>query len=187
MHIRLPILLAIVVIAAAILPAPARAQRPERIEIVNELDRPVLVWIDGDPRLVVDANSTSSTTDVPEGIVLLQATTTTSGTLLATERTSISPGETFTWTLYPVAIVGEERGTGVVVIENDLDHVVEVRLGDNLFGFLAPGAVRVEPRIVAGNVIAVASSDTRGVVAERTLTIEPGEIVRWRIGTLAGP
>jgi len=36
-------------------------------------------------------------------------------------------------------------------------------------------------------VTAVASSETRGVVAERTLTIAPGEIVRWRIGQMAGP
>jgi hypothetical protein len=176
--------MAALVAAALILPAAAAAQ-PATIVVENQLDRSLLVWIDGDLEGVVPANGVARFEGRDTGRVSLLAGD--SRGIVASEKTTLSGGETFTWTLFPVAVFGEERGTGVVVVENDLDHAVEVRLGGNLFGRLAPGAVRVEPRIVAGNLVAVASSDTRGVVAEKTLTIVPGEIVRWRIGQVAGP
>lgn len=179
---RCSIVAALAFMAAFQVPVTGRAQ-PERVQVVNQLDRDVLVWVNGDPRVFVGPNATGSTTDVPEGPVLLQATCPKTGELLATERTSMAPGETFTWTLYPVGVVGEEQGTGVVVVENGLDRSVEVRLGGNLYGWIAPGAVRVEPRIVAGTVTATATDDAGTVLAERTLTVAPGEIVRWRIGT----
>lgn len=177
-------LLAALAAAALIHPAMASAQ-PATIVVENQLDRSLLVWIDGDLEGVVPANGQARFEGLDTGRVSLLAGD--ARGIVASESTALSGGEVFSWTLFPVAVLGEEQGTGVVVIENDLDHVVEVRLGGNLFGRLAPGAIRVEPRIVAGNVIAIASSDTRGVVAERTLTIVPGEIIRWRIGQMAAP
>lgn len=63
---------------------------------LGDLDRDVLVWVNGDPEVFIEPKATGSTTDVPEGPVLLQATCPTTGELLASERTSLAPGEFFT-------------------------------------------------------------------------------------------
>jgi hypothetical protein len=171
------------VVAALLWSAPAAwSQRPERIEVVNELDRDVLVWVNGDPRVYVTAGSTGSTADLPEGPVTLLATCPLTDELLATQRTALADGELFTWTLYPVPVAGEEQGTGIVVLLNGLDTVVEVDLGGALVATLAPGASRVLPRVVAGSANATARDPAGAVVAETTITIPDGDITRWVIG-----
>lgn len=168
---------------AGLLSTPAlHAQRPENVLVVNDTDRDVRVWVGGVPREVVSADTEVRLADVPEGAVTLMATDAATGEILATQHTSLAPGEAFTWTLYPIALVGEEKGAGTVVLDNRLDVAVEVTLAGNEVAVLTPGATRVLPRIVAGDAVARATEPGGSVVAEETLTILDGGIVRWEIG-----
>ncbi|HJR54728.1 MAG TPA: hypothetical protein VJ982_13565 [Gemmatimonadota bacterium] len=160
----------------------APAQLPETIIVRNALDRSVLVWVDGVPREVVGADQEETVGDAPEGVVTLMATDASSGAVIATEHTSLTEGETFTWTLYLVPVAGEAQGTGTVVLANGLDMTIEVRFGGETRAVLAPGATRVLPRVVAGTVEAVATAPDGTSLAAETLTILPGEITRWEIG-----
>lgn len=178
---RRSLLTLLVVALTGSIPA-AWAQVPERIEVVNQLDRDVLVWVNGDPRVYVGPNATGSTGDLPEGPVTLLATCPATGELLATERTALAEGETFSWTLYPVSVAGEEQGTGIVVLMNGLDRTIHVDLGGNHVATLAPGASRVLPRVVTGTVTATARDLPGTELARTTLTIPDGEITRWVVG-----
>lgn len=157
-------------------------QRPESVVVVNETDREALVWVDGVPRDVVPPDAHAPLAGVPEGAITLMATDAVTGRVLATESTVLSTGEEFTWTLYPIRVIGEEKGTGTVVLENALGVTVEVTLGGNEVAVLLPGATRVLPRVVAGDVVARAVEPGGSVVAEKTLTIAAGTVSRWTIG-----
>jgi hypothetical protein len=161
----------------------ASGQAPETIVVNNALDRPVLVWVDGVPAEVVPAAAEKAIGDAPEGVVTLMATDVSTGNVIATEHTNLSEGETFTWTLYLVPIVGEAMGSGTVVLTNGLDRVVEVSLGGQRSAVLAPRATRVLPRVVAGTVDAVAAAPDGTVLATETLTIVDGEVTTWRVGS----
>ena len=174
---------AAVALLTALAAGRAPAQLPETIVVNNVLDRTVLVWVDGVPRDVVGAGEEKTIGDAPEGVVTMMATDAASGAVIATEHTSLTEGEIFTWTLYLVPVVGEEQGTGTVVLTNGLDTTIEVRLGGQTRAILAPGATRVLPRVVAGTVEAVAATPDGTALATETLTIIPGEITRWQIGT----
>ena len=105
---------------------------------------------------------------------------------MASEQRQLDAGETFTWTLYPVPVAGEEKGTGTIVLQNALEREVEVYLGETTVGSLAPGATRAMARIVAGEVTAVAREGEE-VLAERRLAVEPGQVTRWEIGGAPPP
>ena len=127
-------------ILTAVVSGRAAAQSPETIVVNNALDRPVLIWVDGLPTEVVPAAAEKVIGDAPEGVVTLMATDVSSGTIIATEHTTLSEGEKFTWTLYLVPVPGEEAGLGTVVLTNDLDRVIEVSLGGHRSAVLMPGA-----------------------------------------------
>jgi hypothetical protein len=173
---------AVALTLSAMAAARAPAQLPETIVVNNALDRPVLVWVDGVPRDVVAAGEEKTIGDAPEGVVTMMATDAASGAVIATEHTSLTEGEIFTWSLYLVPIAGEEQGTGTVVLTNGLGTTIEVRLGGQTRAVLAPGATRVLPRVVAGAVEAIAVTPDGTSLATQTLTIGPGEITRWVIG-----
>jgi hypothetical protein len=173
---------AVVLVLTALVAGSAPAQLPETIMVNNALDRPVLVWVDGVPRDVVAAGEEKTIGDAPEGVVTMMATDAASGAVIATEHTSLTEGEIFTWTLYLVPVIAEEQGTGTVVLTNGLDTTIEVRLGGETRAVLAPGATRVLPRVVAGTVEAVAATPDGTSLATETLTIVPAEITRWMIG-----
>ena len=165
----------------ALVAGGAFGQAPETIVVNNALDRPVLVWVDGVPAEVVPPAAEKAIGDAPEGAVTLMATDVSSGTILATEHTALSEGETFRWTLYLVPIPGEEMGSGTVVLTNALDRLVEVSLGGQTSAVLAPMATRVLPRVVAGTIQAVAAAPDGTVLATETLTIVDGEVTLWRV------
>lgn len=174
--------LALAGLLGALVATPLAAQVPETIVVNNALDRPVLVWVDGVPTEVVPATGKKAIGDAPQGMITLMATDVSSGSVIATEHTALSEGETFTWTLYLVPVPGEEAGAGTVVLTNRLDQVIEVTLGGNTTAVLLPGATRVLPRVVAGTVVAVASTPGGTELATHTLTISDGQVTSWRIG-----
>lgn len=170
---------ALLLIALAV--SRAYGQASETIVVTNALDRPVLIWVDGVPAEVVPAAEEKVIGDAPGGAVTLMATDVSSGSIIATEHTALSEGETFNWTLYLVPVPGEEMGSGTVVLTNGLDRVVEVSLGNQKSAVLAPLATRVLPRIVAGTVEAVATAPDGTVLATETLMIVDGEVTLWRV------
>lgn len=167
-------------------PSSALAQPEETIEVVNQTDHEVTAWIGGAPAGVVPARSRLEIAGAPRGPVTILATDRETGALLATESTVLAEGERFTWTLEPIIFVGEEKGTGLVQLVNNLDCAAAVTLGGNSAGELSPGATRVLPRVVAGTVTARAVCPDGERVIEESLTIEPGETTIWRIGEI-GP
>lgn len=172
----------VVVLLIGLVVGRAPAQAPEMIVVNNALDRSVLVWVDGIPVELVDAGEEKAIGNAPEGVVTLMATDAATGALIATEHTSLSEGETFTWTLYLVRVAGEEMGTGTMVLTNGLDSVIEIRLGGETRAVLAPGATRVLSQVVAGVVEAAAATPDGTTVDTEMLTIIDGEITRWVVG-----
>lgn len=171
---------ALLAAVVALVVAPAvRAQTPE-IVVFNGTDRDVLVWLDGVPREVAVPGGEARFAG-PEGAVTLMATDPSTGAVLATQHTGLAPGEAFTWTLYPVPVVGEERGVGTVVLSNHLAVTVDVSLGGNEVATLPPYSTRVLPRVVTGEVVARATAPSGETVAEETVSIAAGAITRWTI------
>ena len=169
------------ILLTALAAGGAFGQMPETIVVNNALDRPVLVWVDGVPAEVVPAAGEKAIGDAPEGAVTLMATDVSSGSIIATEHTALSEGETFHWTLYLVPVPGEEAGAGTVILTNGLDRVIEISLGGETSAVLAPLATRVLPRVVAGTVEAIATAPDGTVLDTETLMIVDGEVTRWRV------
>jgi hypothetical protein len=182
--------IALLLVAALALPAAGQeakgsgrdSRNPATVVVANRLNQGVSVWIDGEMKGRVEPSKEARFDRVAPGKVSLQAAALGSAGPVAGEERDLAPGETFTWTLYPVLSWGEEKGTGTVVLENGLDHDVEVTLGGSPAGSLAPGATRAYPRVVAGNVDVSARDAAGGAAEQRTLTVLPGNIARWEIG-----
>ncbi|MFN2432546.1 MAG: hypothetical protein ABR599_06980 [Gemmatimonadota bacterium] len=172
--------------------APAAAQEgkggnagdgPGAVVVVNRLERDVSVWINGERKGSVEPGDEVQFDGVPAGRVDVQAGVMGSGGPVASEERALAPGETFTWTLYPLLSFDEEKGTGTVVVKNGLEQPVDVFLGENPAGTLAPGASRAYARVVAGEVRAVARNPEGEMLGERKLEIAPGGLARWEIGS----
>ena len=99
------------------------------VEVENELDRDLLIWIDGEPRGVVPANDRVAFDGLPDGPVTLLASGLRREGIEASERRVLAPGESFTWVLYPIPVLGEEQGTGILVVTNELDVPAEITAG----------------------------------------------------------
>jgi hypothetical protein len=155
---------------------------PGSVVVVNTLERVVSVWINGDLEGHVEPGDEVRFPNVPSGRLRLQAGGVGSGGPVAMEQRTLAPGETFTWTLYPVVAMGEEKGAGTVVLLNALAEVVDVQLGGRPAGSLAPGARRAYPRVVVGEVKCEARSVAGETLAEHTLEVRSGRIARWTIG-----
>lgn len=175
-------------LAAGIFPllaAPVHAQQPDttpaQVTVVNQLDRPFLIWVNGEPRGLVEAGGQVDFADVEPGPLSLLASGVGTEGIVASEKRALAAGQTFQWTLYPRIELGEEKGTATLVLRNALDQEVDVELGGNPVGRLAPGGSRTVMRVVAGDVTTVVS-DVQGAVLQRfALTIIPDEIMVWTI------
>ncbi len=188
---RLHIELLFLFMAAAAAPAVAQTPKgsdgdskaPATVVVVNRLERAVTVWIDGEMKGYVPPAGQAGFYGIRAGRVSLQAGATGSAGPVAGEDRSLAPGETFTWTLYPVLSWEEKKGTGTLVLTNTLAREVEVSFGGSPAGRLGPGAMRAYPRVVAGEVTVSVHDADGNVVAERNLSVVPGNIARWEIGS----
>jgi hypothetical protein len=184
---------ALLFLAAASGPAAAQTPRggdgggraPASVMVVNELEQGVTVWINGELKGRVEPSGRARFDGVPSGPVSLKAGAEGSAGPVAGEERTLEPGETFTWTVYPVLSWGEEKGTGTLVLENGLDGEVEVLLNGEPAGVLTPGATRAYPRVVAGEVEVVARVPGGETVQERAVPVVAGNIARWEIGPVA--
>ena len=184
--------LTVAILLAAALASPLAAQSakgsggeskvPASVVVVNRLERAVTIWIGGEMKGRVEAGGSATFPGISPGEVSLQAGAAGSAGPVAGEECSLDPGETFTWTLYPVLTWEESKGTGTLVVTNKLDRSVDVSFGEHPAGRLEPGATRAYPRVVAGD-MTVSAADTEGnVVGTRDLSVAPGTIARWDIG-----
>jgi len=173
--------LALALIMGLTFSALAAVQQPATVEVVNDVERDMLIWVNGDPRIVVGGFERATIPDIPPGPVSLLASGQGIEGVVASERRVLASGETFTWMLYPVVVFGEEKGTGIVVITNDLDETVDVVLGGNVIARLAPGASRTTRRVVAGETMLAARNLEGDRLLEREVVVIPGEIVRWSL------
>ena len=141
----------LIVLLALALPVSARAQSAT-IEVENHLDRDLLVWINGEPRGVAPANERVDFQPVPEGPVTLMASGVDGTGIEASERRVLAGGESFTWILSPIPVLGEEKGTGMLVVTNLRDEAVQVMAGGGILGWISASGTRSFPRLVAGTV-----------------------------------
>lgn len=155
---------------------------PASVVVVNQLDRGVTVWINGELKGEVEPFGEERFVNIPSGNVSLEAGAMGSAGPVAAEERSLSPGQTFTWTLYPLLSWEEERGVGTMVVSNALDREIELSIGGREAGSLAPGASRAFPRIVAGEVEVSARQSDGRVLEARSLIVTPGKIARWEVG-----
>jgi hypothetical protein len=178
-----------------VLAVPVRAQTPKgsagesrtpaTVVVENRLDRGVAVWINGEMKGRVEPAGQARFPGVPAGMMSIQAGVTGSAGPVAGEERALEPGETFTWTLYPVLYWQEEKGTGTLVLENVLGREVDVFLNGDPAGRLGAGATRAYPRVVVGQVEVSARNAEGQVLEERTLAVTAGRISRWEIGSKA--
>ena len=175
-------LLALAVLGLGALSIPRAAWgQAATVEVENQLDREMMVWVNGEPRGVAPANGSVVFDDVPEGPVTLLASGVDRTGVEASERRVLASGETFTWTLYPIPVLGEEKGTGMLVVINELDKPVQIVVGGAMLGWVSPAGSRSFPRLVAGDVPVEALDAEQDLVEKADLTIEDGEIERWVI------
>lgn len=73
MRYRIMMLIVPLQIAALALTADEMMGQLATVEVENQLDREMLVWINGEPRVVAPANGRVSLEGVPEGPVTLLA------------------------------------------------------------------------------------------------------------------
>jgi hypothetical protein len=176
----------VVLLAAWLLPAAVQAQDPDSGVVVvrNELDRDLLVWINGEPRGLAESESEARFEGVPAGILSLLVSAPGAEGIVASERRTMTPGRTFLWTIYPIPVEGEEKGSTVLVVHNDLDRSVRVELAGNVAGWIEAGAVRTFPRVASGDVTARVEDEMGSVIHAFALTLIPRETMVWRIGPL---
>lgn len=173
-------------VALLALPSVIRAQaqaEPATLEVVNDQERPMLIWIEGEPREVVDAYDRIVIGGVPPGTVSLLASEEGIRDVVASERRHVEPGERFTWTIHPAAVFDETRGAGMLVITNELDQTVDVILAGDVLARLAPESRRTLQRVPAGDATLIARDRRGNRVYEREIVVVPGEITRWAIGS----
>jgi hypothetical protein len=181
--------LALCLLIAAIAPALGQEARgseagegPGKVVVLNSLERAVTIWINGQLKGKVAAGDDATFGRVPSGRLRLQAGGVGAGGPVAFEERVLAPGETFKWTLYPVLSMGEEKGTGTLVLVNSLSESVEIRVADRPAGSLAPRGSRAYPRIVSGQVQVEARNANGETLAQQTLDVKTGKISRWVIG-----
>lgn len=164
--------------------APALAQdatSSASVIVVNQLERDFLVWINGEPRGLVEGGARRAFDGVEPGPLSLLASGVGTEGIVASEKRGLAAGQAFEWTLYPDVRLGEEKGTATLVLRNALDREVAIELGGNPAGTLAPGGSRTVMGLVAGDVTTVVS-DLEGRELQRfPLSIIAGEIMSWTI------
>ena len=102
--------------------------------------------------------------------------------IVASEKRDFAPGRTFVWTIYPIMVPGEEKGTTVLVVRNRLDRAIDLELAGNAAGRIEPGAIRTYPHIASGDVtVRVRDVDGR-VLYEFPLSLLEGETMVWNLG-----
>jgi len=174
---------ALLLAALVVLPASTRGQpEPATAVIVNDLDRDVLIWIEGEPRMWATAFDRVVIDSVPPGSITLLASGQGLEGVVASEQRVVAPGERFRWALHPVAAFDESRGTSLLVIRNGLDETVDVILEGKVFGRLAPGSSRTIRRVGSGEATLAARDIEGHRVYEREIVLVPDEITRWTIG-----
>jgi hypothetical protein len=161
----------------------ADARFPATVVVLNQLEGPVTIWINGEMKGRVEPAGRMEFHRIPAGQISLQAGAAGSAGPVASEERAIASGETFTWTLFPVLSWGEEKGTGTLVLTNALERDVDVALNGNPAGRLGPGATRAYPRVVAGEVVVSARGADGDVLEEHRLSVTMGGIARWKIGS----
>lgn len=157
------------------------------VEVENQLDRGMLVWINGEPRGVASANGRVSFDGIPDGPVTLLASGLQAEGIEASERRLLAPGESFTWILYPIPVLGEEKGTGILVVTNELDVPVQVMAGGGVLGWVSPSGTRSFPNLVAGSFPVEARDVEQDLLEKTDIAIDDGEIARWVIGGPESP
>jgi hypothetical protein len=171
------------VAAMFLLAIPARAQEEVgRVVVKNLLDRDLLVWINGEPRGIAQAGGETEFDDVQPGTLSLLASAPAAEGIVASEKRDFAPGRTFVWTIYPIVIPGEEKGTTVLVVRNRLDREIDLELAGNAAGRLGPGAARTYPRIASGDVTARVRDAEGRVLYEFSLSLLEGETMVWNVG-----
>lgn len=159
----------------------AHARVPATVVVVNQLQRGVTVWINGEMKGRVQSAGRAEFHRIPAGQISLQAGAAGSAGPVASEERAIASGETFTWTLFPVLAWEEEKGTGTLVLTNALERDVDISLNGDPAGRLGPGATRAYPRVVVGDVLVSARGADGSVLEERQLSVVMGGIARWEI------
>lgn len=157
------------------------------VEVDNQLDRELLVWINGEPRGIAPANGQVSFEGLPDGPVILLASGLDRDGIEASERRILASGETFTWTLYPIPVLGEERGTGILVVTNELEVPVQIMAGGGILGWVSPSGTRSFPNLVAGTAPVEARDAEQDLLEKTDVRIEDGGIARWVIGGPESP
>ena len=159
------------------------AQEPTgRIIVRNLLDQDLLIWINGEPRGLARARDEAAFEGVPSGSLSLLASGPGAQGIVASEKRDFAPGATFRWTLYPIAVYGEEKGSTVLVVRNRLDTAIELELAGNPAGPIEPGVTRTYPRVTAGDVTARVRDSAGRVLYDFPLTLIPDETMVWEIG-----
>jgi hypothetical protein len=178
---------AFVVVAVVLHPAaPTLAQEIDGSVIVkNLLDRDLLVWVNGEPQGLAPAGGEAEFESVPSGRLSLLASAPGAEGIVASETRDFAPGGTFVWTIYPIEIPGEEKGTTILVVRNRLDRAIDLELGGNAAGRLEPGSARTYPRIASGDVTARVRDTEGRVLYEFSLSLLEGETMVWNVGAEA--
>ena len=162
---------------------PLQAQElAGRVVVRNLLDQDLLIWINGEPRGLAAARDAAEFVDVPAGSLSLLASAPGAQGIVASEKRDFAPGATFQWTLYPIPVFGEEKGSTVLVVRNRLAAAIELDLAGNPAGQIAAGATRTYPRIAAGDVTARVRDTAGRVLYDFPLTLIPDETMVWEIG-----
>lgn len=152
------------------------------VEVENRLDRDMLVWIDGDPRGVAPANGRVTFDGLRDGSVTLLATGLPDRGVEASERRVLAAGETFSWILYPIPVLGEEKGTGILVVTNELETPAQVMVGGAVLGWVSPSGTRSFPNLVAGSIPVEARDAEQRLLEKADVRLADGEVERWVIG-----
>ena len=175
---------ALAALAALIVAAgPLEAQEPVgRVVVRNLLDQDLLIWINGEPRGLAEARGEAVFDGIPPGSLSLLASGSGAQGIVASEKRGFAPGATFRWTLYPIPVYGEEKGSTVLVVRNQLDAAIELELAGNPAGQIEPGGARTYARIAAGDVTARVRYAAGRVLYDFPLTLIPDETMVWEIG-----
>lgn len=172
---------------ALLFAAPAFGQAgpavsPGRVVVKNLLDRDLLIWINGEPRGLAGANGEAEFDGVPSGTLSLLASAPGAEGIVASEKRDFAPGRTFVWTIYPIFVEGEEKGTTHLVVRNRLDRTIEIELAGNVAGQIEPGATRTFPGIASGDVTARVRDLEGRLLREFALALLADETMVWEIG-----